>query len=74
MPSPGIKPISLTSPALGGGFLTTSAIWEAPSFPRLSHEHLLGSYSKEIVNEHKRPLGLRIFAILIWCQPTFVLS
>ena len=35
MPSPGdlpnveIKPTSLTSPALAGGFLTTSATWEA---------------------------------------------
>ena len=27
--NPGIKPVSLTSPALSGGFFTTSAIWEA---------------------------------------------
>ena len=65
LPNPGIEPTSLTSPALAGGFFTTSATWEAPNFPSLSHEHLLESYSKEIVNEHKRPLGLRIFAILI---------
>ena len=26
---PGIKPASLTSPALAGGFFTTSATWEA---------------------------------------------
>ena len=27
---PGIKPESLTSPALAGGIFTTSATWEAP--------------------------------------------
>ena len=30
LPHPGIEPASLTSPALVGGFLTTSAAWEAP--------------------------------------------
>ena len=29
LPNPGIKPASLTSPALAGGFLTTSITWEA---------------------------------------------
>ena len=29
LPDPGIKPVSLKSPALAGGFLTTSATWEA---------------------------------------------
>ena len=29
LPSPGIKPMSLTFPALAGRFITTSAIWEA---------------------------------------------
>ena len=27
-PDPGIKPLSLTSPALASGFFTTSATWE----------------------------------------------
>ena len=27
---PGFEPMSLTSPALAGGFFTTSATWEAP--------------------------------------------
>ena len=31
LPDPGIKPISLTSPALAGGLFTTSTIWEAVS-------------------------------------------
>ena len=29
LPDPGIKPASLLSPALAGGFFTTSATWEA---------------------------------------------
>ena len=31
LPNPGIKPASLTSPALAAGFFTTSTTWEAPS-------------------------------------------
>jgi len=30
LPDPGIEPPSLVSPALAGGFFTTSATWEAP--------------------------------------------
>ena len=30
LPAPRIEPMSLMSPALAGGCLTTSAIWEAP--------------------------------------------
>ena len=29
LPDPGIKPASLASPALGGGFFTTNTTWEA---------------------------------------------
>ena len=29
LPNPGVEPESLTSPALAGGFFTTSATWEA---------------------------------------------
>ena len=31
LPHPGIEPTFLASPALAGGFFTTSATWEAPS-------------------------------------------
>ena len=31
LPDPGIKPVSLTSPALAGGFFTACATWEAHS-------------------------------------------
>ena len=29
LPNPGIKPVSLTFPALAGGFFITSTTWEA---------------------------------------------
>ena len=31
LPNPGIKPVSLTSPALAGEFFTTSPTWKAPN-------------------------------------------
>ena len=35
LPNPGIEPMSLMSPALEGGFFTTSATWEASSMSYL---------------------------------------
>ena len=32
LPNSGIEPASLVPPALAGGFFTTSATWEAPTF------------------------------------------
>ena len=32
LPHPGIKPVSLTSPALAVGLFSTSTTWEAPKF------------------------------------------
>ena len=36
LPNPGIKPTSLESPALAGGFFTTSATWEVTCYHPLS--------------------------------------
>ena len=48
---PGIEPVSLMSPALAGGFFTTSATWEALlsllSVPSI-HEDLKGKTPLEI--------------------------
>ena len=33
LPEPGIKPTSLTSPALAGGFFTTSTSWVSTQYP-----------------------------------------
>ena len=41
LPNPGIKPASLTSPALAGRFFTTTATWEAPN------EGIIPSYRKQ---------------------------
>ena len=35
LPDPGVKPVSLMSPALAGGFFTTSTTWEAQDMSRL---------------------------------------
>ena len=32
LPDPGIKPVSVMSPVLAGGFFTTGATWEAPIY------------------------------------------
>ena len=53
LPDPGIKPVSLTSPALAGGFFTTSTTWEAHinyASINLTFDHL----------ELKRPPSLHI--------------
>ena len=36
LPNPGIEPESVTSPALAGGFFTTSATWAAPDSGRIA--------------------------------------
>ena len=38
LPDPGIDPASLTFPAVTGGFLTTSATWEAKHYPDTRHQ------------------------------------
>ena len=59
LPNPGIEPASLTSPALAGGFFTTSATWEA-------HMHLKEGYiirSFILITENSVWNGI---AIVIW--------
>ena len=55
LPNPGIKPISLNSPALAGGFSTTSATWEA-SYNLLPSENHIGHLNSSF-------LGLYILMI-----------
>ena len=40
LPDPGIKPASLASPALAGGFFTTSTTWEAVHTHTHTHTHV----------------------------------
>ena len=44
LPNPGIKPMSLASPALAGRFFTTNTIWEAPCPP--SHQFFFRKWEK----------------------------
>ena len=39
LPDPGIKPVSLMSPALAGEFFTTSATWEGLTYAQYSPIH-----------------------------------
>ena len=39
LPNPGVKPTSLTSPALAGGFFNPSAIWEGQLWPGYLQYH-----------------------------------
>ena len=62
---PGIKPMSLPSPALAGGFFTTSATWEAQYICIHTHNWiiLLYSWKHNIVNQlyfNKKTLGVRL--------------
>ena len=54
LPDPGIEPVSCMSPALAGGFFTTSATWEA---------HIWGSRDiiQCITNYHRFPTCLAIW-------------
>ena len=40
LPNPGIEPVCLKSPALAGGFFTTSATWEAHKNAGRIHKNL----------------------------------
>ena len=44
---PGVEPASLVSPALAGGFFTTSATWEVIELPYDQAVLLLGRYPRE---------------------------
>ena len=50
LPDPGIEPESLASPALAGGFLTTSATWEAQWWWGLKCHHSAITLMKQIIN------------------------
>ena len=62
LPDPGIEPVSLMSPALAGGFFTTSTTWEAPNnsysgsraIPYVTCENV----SHSVVSDSLQPNGL----------------
>ena len=68
LPSQGIEPASLMSPALAGRFFTTSATWEAPFKPWAVLSHSVVSDSATPWEGHQAPLSIGILQakILEW--------
>jgi len=67
LPDPGIKPVSLMSPALASRFFITSATWEADN---------MGKYSKKwhnINSQLKEPQQCTTYPISTSQQPTILL-
>ena len=54
LPDPGIKPVSLMSPALVGGFFSTSTTWEAPNSSGVEVEMSHHMNAEEWVLEQER--------------------
>ena len=52
VPNPGIESMSLMSPALAGGFFTTSASWEAQSSPPPPLNQVLWASLPEVPSKH----------------------
>ena len=63
LPDPGIKPTSLMSPALAGGFFTTSTTWEAQRIQQCNSSLTLSTclllFSHSVVSDSLRPHGLQ---------------
>ena len=57
LPHPGIKPVSLMSQALAGGFFTTSSTWEAPKRGKLCGKYRCKCTLKRY-NSGKIPLSI----------------
>ena len=62
LPDPGTEPASGASPALAGGFLTTSATWEAHSAEGLAHKWLSKWISRDWLFATPRTLQFMKFS------------
>ena len=61
---PGIEPVSLVSPALAGGFFTTSATWEAHVLYQSSSKRVSWtSITRELVNNANPPAPSQTYRI-----------
>ena len=65
-PNPEIKPVSLTSPELAGGFFTTSTTWEAPNWFYRTNIFSVVMYGCESCTKKKAECW-RIDALELWC-------
>ena len=66
IPNPGIEPMSLTSPALAGGFFTTSATWKAWSYVSVCVCVLSVCVHAQCVHVHARSVAQSCLAL---CNP-----
>ena len=64
-----MEPASLTSPALAGGFFTTSATWEAPLYSIRRYYHL----NEEETKDHRHDFALEILVKMEF-EPRFPLD
>ena len=71
LPNPGIKPTSLTSPALAGGFFTTSTTWEAPGYPCSDRPRPLGRPTRR--HEESSALS-KAKHLLTWMKTSLLLQ
>ena len=61
LPNPGIEPASLTSPALAGGFFTSSTTWEAPIIWHLKQIGKVKMLTQWVLHELTRNLKNHLF-------------
>ena len=64
-PDPGIEPLSLMSPALAGGFFTTSATWRSPMGKVRRYKRR--NQVKEITDLERDQGNLQIFKKVLSC-------
>ena len=68
LPDPGIEPASLASPALAGGFFTTSTSWEAHLHMTIS-QLWISKLSKWILWRNMQIIKLQwYFLYVLWCK------
>ena len=56
LPNPGIKPMSPTSPALAGGFFTTSDTWETPNWCSTAPQAISHPLERSNISWYNDPL------------------
>ena len=69
LPNPGIEPGSLASPALAGGFFTTSATWTgSTSLEERQHTHLPLAFPPTPLTGLKAPASSPALVLTLWVQ------
>ena len=72
LPDPGIKPTALMSPALAGGFFTTSTTWEAPVGTMSTFSKLLATLKTAVTRLKPHTTTVKI-QTQFWPQNLYIL-